>query len=82
MRTTVRLDARVLAEAKKLAAETHQTLTAIIEDALRERLARRKARPRSGVRLTTFRGDGLAAGVDLDDSAALQDVMERRDGAD
>jgi hypothetical protein len=82
MRTTIRLDAALLAEAKKLAAETDQTLTAIIEDALRERLARRKSRPAPPVRLATFRGDGLAAGVDLDDSAALHDLMERGDGAD
>ncbi len=82
MRTTIRLDAGLLAEAKKLAAETDQTLTAIIEDALRERLARRKARPRGPVRLTTFRGDGVVPGVDLDDTAALLDAMEHGDGAD
>ncbi len=82
MRTTIRLDAALLAEAKKLAAETDQTLTSIIEDALRERLARRKARPRARARLTTFRGDGLAPGVDLDDSRSLQEVMERGDAAD
>lgn len=78
MRTTIRLDSGLLSQAKKLAAESHQTLTAIIEDALRERLARRKTRPRSPVRLTTFRGDGLAVGVDLDDTAALEAVMEGR----
>ncbi len=82
MRTTIRLDAALLAEAKKQAAETGQTLTSVIEDALRERLARRRARPRGPVRLTTFRGDGLVPGVDLDDSAGLQDVMENGDGAD
>ncbi len=81
MRTTIRLDAELLSEAKKLAAETNQTLTAVIEDALRERLARRKVRPHKMVRLTTFRGDGLVAGVDLDDSAALADLMERDDAA-
>jgi predicted transcriptional regulator len=78
MRTTIRLDSGLLGQAKKLAAESHQTLTAIIEDALRERLARRKSRPRAAVRVTTFRGDGLVAGVDLDDTAALEEVMEER----
>ncbi len=82
MRTTIRLDAALLAQVKRLAAETDQTLTSIIEDALRERLARPKSRPRARVRLTTFRGDGLAPGVDLDDSAALQEVMERDDAVD
>lgn len=41
MRTTIRLDDELLREAKRLAAETNQTLTAVIEEALRERLARR-----------------------------------------
>ncbi len=82
MRTTIRLEAALLAEVKKLAAETDQTLTAIVEDALRERLARRRSRQAGPVRLITFRGDGLAPGVDLDDTAALQDLMERPDGAD
>ncbi len=83
MRTTIRLDAPVLAEAKKLAADTGRTLTAVIEDALREVLARRKQpHGRRKVRLTTFRGTGLNPGVDLDDSASLLDRMERLDVAD
>jgi hypothetical protein len=77
MRTTVRLDEHLLAEAKKLAAETGRTLTAILEDALREALARRSTpHKRARVRLKTFKGDGLRPGVDLDDSAALLDTME------
>ncbi len=76
MRTTVRLDEHLLSEAKKQAAESGMTLTAVLEQALRESLARRnvqaKARP---LRLKTFRGGGVRAGVDLDDSAALLDVM-------
>ena len=77
MRTTVRLDDRLLAEAKKHAAETGRTLTAVLEDALRETLARRSPRvKRKPVRLKTVKGDGLRPGVDLDDSAALFDLME------
>ena len=76
MRTTVRLDEHLLAEAKKHAAESGNTLTAVLEQALRESLARRsvQAKPRR-LRLKTFRGDGVRAGVDLDDSASLLDVM-------
>ncbi|HEV2008147.1 MAG TPA: CopG family transcriptional regulator [Burkholderiales bacterium] len=77
MRTTVRFDERLLAEAKKRAAETGQTLTSVLEDALRETLARRSARAqRKPVRLKTVKGNGIRPGVDLDDTAALLDLME------
>ena len=77
MRTTVRLDDRLLAEAKKHAAETGRTLTAVLENALRESLARRTPLvKRKPIRLKTVRGDGVQPGVDLDDSAALLERME------
>jgi hypothetical protein len=78
MRTTIRLDDHVLAQAKELGARTGRTLTAVIEDALRESFARgrpsgRPPRPK----LPTFGGRGPRPGVDLDDTAWLLDVMER-----
>lgn len=76
------MDEGLLREAKQLAAETGRTLTAVIEDAVREALARRRAdvaRPR--VTLPTFKGQGLQPGVDLADAAALREVMERSDAA-
>ncbi len=78
MRTTVRLDDRLLAEAKKLSAESGRTLTSVLEDALRETLARRRGRrvKRKPVRLRTVKGDGMRPGVDLDDTASLTDLME------
>ena len=77
MRTTVRLDEHLLLEAKKFAAESGRTLTAVIEDALRVTLARRAPhRKRARVHFKTFKGDGLRPGVDLDDSAALLDTIE------
>lgn len=77
MRTTVRLDERLLAEAKKLAAESGRTLTAVLEDALREKLARRRAAARTKpVRLRIVKGGGVRPGVDLDGSASLLDLME------
>ena len=42
MRTTVRLDDELLSEAKQIAAKTNRTLTAVIEDALRQHLALQK----------------------------------------
>jgi hypothetical protein len=83
MRTTVRLDDHLLSEAKRLAAESGRTLTAVIEDALRQLLTRRRrTAPKKRVKLPTHRGGGLQPGVDLADSAALLELMERPDAAD
>jgi hypothetical protein len=80
MRTTIRLDDQLLRDAKAVAAQTGRTLTEVIEDALRESLSRRKkGGSRKQVILPTFRGNGLLPGVDLDDSAALLDLMDRAD---
>lgn len=78
MRTTVRIDRQVLAEAKRLAAETGHTLTAVIEESLRETLARRKKSKGSApVKLTLYGEGGVFPGVDLDDTASLIEAMER-----
>ena len=77
MRTTIRLDERLLAAAKKHAAETGRTLTAVLEQALRETLSRRVvASKRKPIRLKTMKGNGIQPGVDLDDTSALLDLME------
>jgi Bacterial antitoxin of type II TA system, VapB len=78
MRTTIKIDDGLLAEAKRVAAETDQTLGEVVEEALRERLARRRAVGRGqGLPLPTSGGGGLMPGVDLDNNAALLDLMER-----
>jgi hypothetical protein len=80
MRTTIRMDEQLLKEAKQLAAQQGKSLTAVIEDALRETLRRqRHARDQEPARLVTFQGKGLRPGVDLDDSATLLDLMESGD---
>ena len=82
MRTTVNLPDPLLAQARRRAAETGRTLTTFIADAVRECLARRReGQNQPPVRLTTFRGSGLQPGVDLDDSAALEDLMSGPDAA-
>jgi Arc/MetJ family transcription regulator len=78
MRTTIRLDDDLLTRAKRAAVERKTTLTAVIEDALRRALAARPTRAAAPLALPTFRGDGLQPGVDLDDSAALLDLMDER----
>ncbi len=77
MRTTIKIDDRLLAEAKARAAASGRTLNAVVEDALREVLARRPSKDRARrIELPTFSGSQLLPGVDLDDSAALLALME------
>jgi hypothetical protein len=57
------------------------TLTDLIEDGLRERVARRSAtheRPQP-LRLPVVHGNGPRPGVDLDDSAALGNLLDGLD---
>ena len=77
MRTTIRLDDRLMAAAKRRAAETGRTFTAVVEDALRQSLAPVRAHGKlTPVKLRTVNGRGVRPGVDLDDSATLLDLME------
>ena len=78
MRTTVRLDEQLLSQAKQLAARTRKTLTSVIEDALRLKLALSRKRPTaSRVKFPTYGAGGVLPGVDLDDTAALLELMDR-----
>ena len=78
MRTTLTLDSGVLAEFKRQAAETHRTISSLIEDALREHLSRE--RDQAATKPLDFPivgGDGVAPGVDLSSNAALSDYVDR-----
>jgi hypothetical protein len=79
MRTTVKIDDQLLAEVKAQAARSGRTLNEVVEDALRESLARRDRSVReAAVELPTFSGRPRP-GVDLDDTSALLDLMEGTD---
>jgi hypothetical protein len=80
MRTTVRLDDALLEQAKREAARRGGTLTDLIEKGLRLVLAQSRPTPRRPrVVLPECRaGGGLVGGVDLNDSAALLDILEGR----
>ncbi len=77
MRTMVKLDDKLHRRAKAYAAEHGTTLASLIEESLRLRLARRGGkRTASPDPLPTFRGDGLQAGISLDDMDAVYDRMD------
>ena len=79
MRTTVDVPDDLLAEAKERAARERRSLSEVLADAVRRGFVHAAAAQRTPVKLTTFGGDGVRPGVDLDDSAALLDLMERGD---
>ena len=80
MRTTVRLDEQLLRLVKRAAHDRGQTMTSLIEQGLRLVLAGSQVHHRrKRVRLPVSReGGGVAPGVDLNNSAALLDIMEGR----
>ena len=77
MRTTIDLPDDLLAEAKARAAREGRSLSDVVGDAVRNSFTRSATGDRGPVELPTFRGGGLQPGVDIDDSAALLDLMER-----
>jgi hypothetical protein len=79
-RTTVRLNDRLLDQAKRESARRGETVTALIEQGLRLVLAQaRTPERRKRVVLPVSRaGGGVLPGIDLNDSSALLDAMEQR----
>lgn len=78
-KTTLRIDEHLLAEAKRFALDSGKTLTQVVEESIRERLNRRSPDAARSPFLSPTDGDGgLRAGVDLDDSASLADLMDGR----
>ena len=76
-RTTVRLPEDLMRKVKKAAAETDRSLTAVIEDALREHLSRPiEATSRPHGPLPTDGKGGLQPGVSIDDSRALRELLD------
>jgi len=77
VRTTIQLDDQLLKRTREVAVKSGRTMKAVIEGALPQSLSKTTPKRRDRVRLTTVQGKGLRAGVDLDDSAALLDLMDR-----
>ena len=80
MRTTVQLNDHLLRQVKREASARGETMTSLIEQGLRLVLARpHTPRRRKRVKLpVSHEGGGVLPGVDLNNSAALLDIMEGR----
>ncbi|MFZ1937411.1 MAG: YlcI/YnfO family protein [Thermoguttaceae bacterium] len=80
MRTTIRINDELLAQAKEAAKESGCTLRAFIEYALRLALASKTRQVRQRrVRLPSSGSGGLRHGVNLDSAAELLDIMDGTD---
>jgi hypothetical protein len=79
VRTTVDLPDDLLSEAKERAAREGRSLSEVVGDAVRSSFSRTATADRGPVELPSFDGGGLQPGVDLDDGAALLELMERDD---
>ena len=76
MRTTINIDAELLAAAKKLAINKKSTLREVIEDALRAALSRPEPSTARPFKLVTFRGDGPNPGINLDKTSELIELED------
>jgi hypothetical protein len=79
MRTTIRLDEALLDQAKREAVNRGKTLTSLIEMGLRLVLAQKSNEgARRKVELPVSRaGGGVRPGVDLNNNAALLDLLDQ-----
>ena len=79
MRTTVAIETHLLKKARQAAMASRQTLSSLVQDSLRSYLSCKGSNEVKGTqKFVTFRGKGLQAGVNLDDTASLLDRMEVR----
>jgi hypothetical protein len=71
---------KILQDAKRRAVAENMSLTAFIEEAVREKLAypsaKRNEADTQPFNLITFNGNGTYSDIELDKSAALRDVMD------
>lgn len=76
MRTTITIDEHLLNEVRQVAAARRQTVSQVIEESVRASLLRRESESREPFELRTFHAGGYQPGVDLDDNAALLELMD------
>jgi len=75
MKTTVNIADPLLSAAKRLAAQEHTTLRALIEEGLRRVLERRERRVPFELRRASFRGNGLQPEVTEGQWERIRDLI-------
>lgn len=82
MRTTLNIDAELLAQAKLIAAREHRTIGSVVDEALQSMVTRQSTEAALVQPLPDFayRG-GLIAGVDLYDKELMADLLDGDDSA-
>lgn len=76
MKTTIDIADAILAETKAVAIRDQVTIRALVEEGLREVLARRRTRrARFRLRDASFKGKGLQAGIDLSEWTAIASTI-------
>jgi predicted transcriptional regulator len=76
VRTTITIDEHLLDEVRRVAVARRQTVSQVIEESVRASLLRRESDSREPFELRTFHAGGYQAGVDLDDNAAMLELMD------
>lgn len=77
MRTTISIQDTLLQKAKEVAHQRKYTLGDVIETALAQSLPELKSKKqKQKVGWTTFKGNGLMPGVNLDSNADLQEILD------
>ena len=81
MRTTISLEEALLKRARRAALDRGISFNELVVTALRIELNRTlKSNQKKKIVLPTFRGNGVRPGIDLDDSASLEDIMNETPG--
>lgn len=76
MRTTVTIDDQVFRDAKRQAADEGRTLSDLITEALRTRLALKHVATEKPYRMLTYGRGGPRPGIDITNNAAVRDAMD------
>lgn len=75
-RTTITIDEDLLDEVKRRALDAHSTVSEFVQESLRERLASMRKKP-APFTLNPVNTGGYQPGVEINNNAALLDLMER-----